>query len=143
IKNDRVVTCGAAPDFVKWVGFSSPGSLPDSHVYTVLGYDPATKQVTVRNPWGSMGDGPLKEAGATKDGVTHLGDGKLQMSLDTFYNRFSDMEISGKDPTVNAIRNAGRSAVDSAGFAIDFNADLYSGRPLDALNDAWRGYQQS
>lgn len=140
MKNERVVTASASPNFVRFLGLNDAKSLPDAHVYTVLDYDADKKMVTVRNPWASMGNGPLAEAGATKDGVTHLGDGKLQMSLDTFYNRFSQMDISGKNPELNAITNAGRSQLDSFGAQVDAANDLIHGRPLDALGNLVDSY---
>jgi len=125
---------------VKFLTLNDPGDLPDAHVYTVLDYDADKKMVTVRNPWANMGSGPLAEPGATKDGVTHLGDGKLQMSLDTFYGRFSQMDISGKNPELNALTNAARSQFDSWSASAAAGNDLIHGRPLDALGNISESY---
>lgn len=58
-------------------------SLPDGHVYTVLGYDKKTDMVTVRNPWGS--------GEPTKDGkvLDNNNDGIFKMPMKDFTKYFS------------------------------------------------------
>ncbi len=48
--------------------------LPTGHAYSVVGYDPATKTVTLRNPWGH-GEGTYKDK---------KNDGEFKMSLEDF-----------------------------------------------------------
>lgn len=104
MKHDAVVTVGASPSFAKWIGGNDPGVIPDQHAYSVLGYDEKTKTVTVRNPWGRNPE-PLDEEGATANGITSAGDGKLTMSLDTFYKTFSGMSIEGRSDLYNTVEN--------------------------------------
>lgn len=54
--------------------------LPDGHVYTVLGIDPKTDMVKIRNPWGS-GEGNVK-GGAN---------GIFELPLSEFKNTFSEV----------------------------------------------------
>ena len=54
--------------------------LPDGHVYTVLGIDPKTDMVKIRNPWGS-GEGNVK------GGVN----GIFELPLSEFKNTFSSV----------------------------------------------------
>lgn len=75
--------------------------LVPAHAYSVIGYDPATKTVTVRNPWGYM-DGALNQPGSTAGGITHVGDGVLTMSLETFYGKFNSVQFSNTNPHANA-----------------------------------------
>ncbi|MBZ0187392.1 MAG: hypothetical protein K8F91_14190, partial [Candidatus Obscuribacterales bacterium] len=89
LENGDTITAGANPSFAKYLGGRDPGPVPDQHVYAVLGFDPETDTVRVRNPWGSMAGSPLSDENSTADGITHLGDGVLSMSMDTFYGRFS------------------------------------------------------
>lgn len=104
MKNGLVVTAGIDPTMVAKIEganpFRDPDPLVDQHQYSVIGYDPVTKTVKVRNPWGHMG-GPLEQAGATVDGITHVGDGVLTMSLETFYKNFNDVHFSNTNPNVH------------------------------------------
>lgn len=58
-------------------------SLPDGHAYSVIGYNPVKRTVTIRNPWGS-GE-PMKDRGVAKDGID---DGIFKMSLKEFRHNF-------------------------------------------------------
>jgi len=57
--------------------------LPKGHAYSILWYDAASDQITVRNPWGSTE--VLDENGRTRDGVN---DGTFKMSLTEFQQTF-------------------------------------------------------
>lgn len=58
--------------------------VPRGHAYAVTNYDPATDQITLRNPWGS---GEITDAsGNPRDGVN---DGVFTMSLEEFQSIFS------------------------------------------------------
>jgi len=62
--------------------------IPGNHCYSVLGYDPSSGTVWVRNPWGSNTARPeypnLVQKGETKQGITGLGRGVLAMNITTF-----------------------------------------------------------
>ncbi|HEY9786810.1 MAG TPA: C2 family cysteine protease [Candidatus Obscuribacterales bacterium] len=89
---DRPVTCGIdSPDGEKSGAkkAANPAGLPSGHSYTIMNYDPNTRTVTIRNPWGS---GEVKDgAGNTKDGNN---DGIFTMSLDDFYANFDDVQYA-------------------------------------------------
>lgn len=71
---------------------STKSSIPDqavvqNHVYTVLGFNPQSQVITVRNPWGNNRNSNfplLPKAGTTRLGVTDLGNGVQQMSITKF-----------------------------------------------------------
>ncbi|MBX9686987.1 MAG: hypothetical protein K2X27_09810 [Candidatus Obscuribacterales bacterium] len=63
--------------------------LPDGHEYSVTGYDPVSKTVTIRNPWGNAE--PTNPDGTPKDGVD---DGVFKMPLDEFKKEFSGVAYS-------------------------------------------------
>lgn len=127
LKDGRAVTVGADSNISKYLGLHDSGAAPGKHVYTVTGFDSKTEMVTVRNPWGHMRDSSLEKTGATADGMKHLGGGVLQMSLDTFYSRFSQMDISEKNSDLNAVRNTARSIRDTGGALIDAGSSLVCG----------------
>jgi Calpain family cysteine protease len=62
--------------------------LPGGHAYTVEGFDPTTQTVTVRNPWGMVGD---SNPNPSKQGITDLGQGNFKLSLNDFYSNFSSV----------------------------------------------------
>lgn len=55
---------------------NNPGSLANNHAFAVVGYDEQTKTVTMQNPWGGEGQ-----------------DGNFTVSLDEFYNRFTNLQF--------------------------------------------------
>ncbi len=62
---------------------SSDKNIMSSHVYAVLGYDPATDRVTIRNPWGANGE---------PRGIAHPDsqqDGVFSLTMDEFYQLFN------------------------------------------------------
>jgi Calpain family cysteine protease len=71
---------------------STRSSIPNQavvqdHCYSVLGYNPQSQIITVRNPWGNNRNSTypnLPKAGTTSFGVTDLGNGVQQMSITTF-----------------------------------------------------------
>jgi len=67
-------------------GRDSETGLPTGHAYSVTGYDPATKTVTIRNPWGNTE--PVGKDGKPADGVN---DGVFTMKLDEFRHTFSSI----------------------------------------------------
>jgi hypothetical protein len=70
------------------IAWQTSDGLPTHHAYTVEGFDPATKTVTIRNPWGFTG-----VADATKANIKDLGNGSFAMSLDEFQKNFSAIVI--------------------------------------------------
>lgn len=66
--------------------------LQTKHEYSIENYDPATRTVTIRNPWGK-GD-PLTADGKPRDGKD---DGVFTMSLDEFQRTFSDVAYGQKE----------------------------------------------
>ena len=64
-------------------GLTDGAGIPAGHLYTIESYDPATKCVTIRNPWG-FGE-PMNADGTAKDGKD---DGVFTMTLDEFYANF-------------------------------------------------------
>lgn len=85
-QDDRIITASAFDfDFDPAVSnISSPG-----HTYAVLDYDPETRFVTVRNPWG-------QGERADRDGHD---DGVFQMSLEDFHLSFTGLAIENPCPT--------------------------------------------
>jgi hypothetical protein len=61
--------------------------LVSGHEWTVTAYDPSSKTVTVRNPWGHNDLKP----GETKNGVTALENGEMKMSLETFQKHYGEV----------------------------------------------------
>lgn len=129
MQHQAVVTAGANADFARFLGGNDPGPVPDNHVYAVLSFDPKTDTVVVRNPWGHNSGSPLSEEGKTVDGITNIGEGKLQMSLATFMKRFSDVNISGRNDTLATGEHVARDALSAAGDLIDAAEDVISGNP--------------
>jgi hypothetical protein len=79
--------------------------MPSSHVYSVLSYNPQTDKVVVRNPWGNNDDTPLAQVNSTVDGITNIGGGNLEMSLETFTKNVSDVNFANVNPYVNDVQN--------------------------------------
>lgn len=78
----KLVTCGIRKQLVG----SAPGGLPDGHAYTVIGYNPQTDQITVRNPWGRSEYN--EPDGKPRDGKD---DGVFTLTLDEFYATFTNI----------------------------------------------------
>ncbi len=69
LKSGDVISCGT--------GSGEQDGLPETHAYSVIGYDPTTKTVTVRNPWGaatgtSGGTHGVANLGGTANGVFNI-----------------------------------------------------------------------
>jgi hypothetical protein len=64
-----------------------------NHSYTVVSYD-SSGIVTVRNPWGHNIGTSVASEGATANGVTNIGDGKLKMPLAVFQKYFAYVSTS-------------------------------------------------
>ncbi len=138
MKHQSVVTAGVNPAFARFIGGNDPGPVPDQHVYAVLAFDSQTDTVTLRNPWGHNANSPLSKEGATVDGITNIGEGKLQMSLDTFMKRYSDVNISGRNETLASVEHVTSDASRAASNLVDAGEDLLSGKPERALGNLSR-----
>ncbi len=129
-EHQSLMTAGASMDFSKWLGENSPSPLPTMHVFSVLDYDPEKKSITVFNPWGHNAD--LGQEGDTTNGITNLGRGKLQMSLDKFMETFGDLNVSGRSDGRNLVDNL---ATDYKSMPANFRLaanQWFDGKPLDA-----------
>jgi hypothetical protein len=63
--------------------------IPGKHAYTVVGYDPATQTVTLRNPWGPNSSGERTGAdGRPADGTD---DGVFTLTVEEFDDLFTDI----------------------------------------------------
>jgi hypothetical protein len=73
-------------------------ALVKGHYYTVLSYEPASRTITLRNPWGNNIPNPkdpgLTGPGRTKDGVLNVGAGVVQMKLPVFIKYFGTLAWS-------------------------------------------------
>lgn len=130
--HDRVVTAGIAPDGVLGIGGHDGGPLTDGHIYSVLDYDSDKKMVTVRDPHGEKQSFP---EGETRDGITSVGEGEYQMSLDTFYNTFSHVTINGRDPLMTGLRHMGNDLLNSGDDALALGLDIAMGDPFGAYKE--------
>lgn len=76
LNNHEIVVGGTGDSsFLDHLGTQNdPSGYVGDHVYAITGYDPKTQTITMRNPWGQTGK-----------------DGTFTMSLDDFYNKFSDL----------------------------------------------------
>lgn len=95
MEDDRPVTCeidDPEDDETESKKEENPAGLPTGHSYTVTGYDPETRMVTVRNPWG-RGE-PEDADGNAKDGKD---DGTFTMTLDEFYRNFHSVQYARAD----------------------------------------------
>jgi len=79
---------------VPLVGSKRDEGLPTAHIYTVTAYDPATRTVTLRNPWG-RGEWS-DEAGNARDGSD---DGVFTMPLEEFDDMFTTVSYAEGGPT--------------------------------------------
>lgn len=131
--NDRVVTAGIAPDGILGIGGNDGGPLTDGHIYSVLDYDAEKKMVTVRDPYGEKYTFP---EGESKEGITSMGEGEYQMSLDTFYDTFSHVTINGRDPLMAGLEHIGNDILNSGDDALALGVDLATGDPLGAFKEA-------
>ncbi|MDR3615245.1 MAG: C2 family cysteine protease [Candidatus Obscuribacterales bacterium] len=75
--------------------------LPENHAFTVVAFDKKSKVVTLRNPWSgdplSVGkqNFSVAEPITDEDGVRQVGDGYLQVTLDTVVHKFSGLIWAG------------------------------------------------
>ncbi|MBS2004262.1 MAG: hypothetical protein JST44_22335 [Cyanobacteria bacterium SZAS LIN-5] len=94
IKDGQPVTVGINGNILSLIksGYDkTEQGLQRKHEYSVEDYDPATKTVTIRNPWG-RGE-PVDADGKPRDGKD---DGVFTMSLDEFQRTFSDVAYGQK-----------------------------------------------
>ena len=104
VEHDAVMTAGASWKGTTFLGENNPWPAQDAHVYSVIDYDAKTQLVTLRNPHGRNAP-PFEKTGDTINGITGLNDGRLKMSLDTFYSTFCDLNVSGRTDGQNAVEN--------------------------------------
>jgi hypothetical protein len=82
MKDGRPVTAGIYSEVGEPFGLADgktdEAGLPTAHLYTIQAYDPATRTLTLRNPWGK---GEPNCGDADNDGV-------FTMTLDEFYKNF-------------------------------------------------------
>lgn len=75
------------------LGGPGPDGLPTGHIYAVEGYDPQTRTITLRNPWGRSerknGDG------TTKDGTD---DGVFTVTVEEFNQMFTTVSYAEQAP---------------------------------------------
>jgi hypothetical protein len=79
LKEGRTVTANIRPEL-----FSNAGTregMPTKHVYTIMGIDPKTNEIIVRNPWGSGGP---------------KGDGIHRFTTDAFCGLFRSVCFQGR-----------------------------------------------
>jgi Calpain family cysteine protease len=69
--------------------------LVPKHEYTVLGYDPVTKTVTMRNPWGYNLN--FDKVPSAKRCDKDHDDGKFTLSLEDFYKNYSELTTQKPD----------------------------------------------
>lgn len=106
-----------------------------SHVYSVLGYDPATDMVTVRNPWGHNDGHGIDEVGDSKNGITNIGDGKLTMSYETFFRNFDEVGAAGANPTETRIGDIANDIGNTFESQFNVGSDILNGRFREVLPD--------
>ncbi|CAN5480481.1 hypothetical protein BH10CYA1_BH10CYA1_56900 [soil metagenome] len=118
-------------------GTSTRGENPieSHHVYSVMGFDPASGLVTVRNPWGNNDGMGVDNVGDMKNGVTNAGDGKLTMSFDTFLKNFNDISAAGVNPTEMRMNDTAHDIGNTAGSIGDTASDIFHGNFGDILPD--------
>ncbi|MFN8608217.1 MAG: C2 family cysteine protease [Vulcanimicrobiota bacterium] len=80
LKEHKMITCRVKKGGSK--------EIQDGHVYTVIGYDPKSDMVTIRNPWGEGGPRaePQNPDGTAKDGNM---DGVFQLTISQFDEIFT------------------------------------------------------
>jgi C1A family cysteine protease len=71
---------------------NDPG-LRGGHVYTIIGYDPATDNVLLRNPWGNNKDLAPYNKGIDNPGYPKGDSGYFWMSLTNFKRDFINIGI--------------------------------------------------
>lgn len=106
------------------------------HEYSILGYDPKTQTVTLRNPWGHNDGTVLGPEGSTTDAVKSLGYGQIQMSLDTFMRDFNAVSAAGVKPTENRLSELSNDANTLFSDASGRFVDVLNGKFSNGLNDA-------
>lgn len=106
------------------LGAKDPSSLDGDHEYSVMSYDPKTETIVLRNPWGFNTNYPQ---GTTTDGITGLANGGLQMSLDTFMQRFNAVNIAGLNPYSHDAANTNADMATTDATVNTATHDLLSG----------------
>jgi len=99
-------------------------SLDGDHMYPILSFDPKSETIVLRNPWNSNTN---YAAGTTRDGITGLPNGELQMSLDTFMQRYNAVNIAGLTPYANDQANTNADMARTSATVNTARNDLLSG----------------
>ncbi len=105
LAQNKVITAGTGPRFQKYLGGHIDGPIVSGHAYSIIAFDPQTDMITIRNPWGENNYHHLGGIGTTVDGITNIGNGELKMSLEVFYNDFSDINYAGSNPYSHALHS--------------------------------------
>jgi len=88
LNNGCPVTLGTRQSLSALLGNSDDvigdAEIPAGHSYSVIGYDPGTQTVTIRNPWGHVE--PTNADGTPRDGVN---DGTFTMTLEELQANFT------------------------------------------------------
>ncbi len=71
---------------VAYCANNDAGALVSGHEWTVVACNPQTKQITLRNPWGSFGT-----AGTTQNGVAYDGNAEVTMTLQLFGQYYEEV----------------------------------------------------
>lgn len=127
LEDGQPVVAGTAP----W----ADDPIVSSHAYSVLDYDPATDQVTVRNPWGHNEGHGIDNVGDCKNGITNIGDGKLTMSYETFFKNFDEIGAAGVNPTASRMDDIVNDVGNVAENNLSVGADILKGRFSEILPD--------
>lgn len=89
-RDGRPITLGRNGSPWETLGLSNgDDGVPRRHEYAVIGYDPETKTLLVRNPWGHTE--PRDSQGRPKDGVD---DGVYRMTIDEVRKTFSSIQVA-------------------------------------------------
>lgn len=82
-REQRVVTAWSLDSHTGTTFFQG---IPSNHAYSVIGWDPKSSKITLRNPWGPVrGSEPETDDGRPLDGCL---DGVFTMDLDHFWSNF-------------------------------------------------------
>ncbi|HIA52138.1 MAG TPA: hypothetical protein EYN91_08650 [Candidatus Melainabacteria bacterium] len=132
VENQSVMTAGTNWKGTRLIGEHDSSPAADMHVYSVLDYDEKSRELTLRNPWGHH-DGVFERMGDTIDGITAMPNGCLKMSLDTFYEKFSDLNVSGRSDGQNAIENMKTDVANLPRMFFSAGNQFVRGNPIEAM----------
>ena len=94
IRDHRFVTAGIRPEVGEswgWAdGKTDDAGLPTQHEYSIVGYNPETRMVKIRNPWGCGTPDAYCSEGKADDGT-------FEMSLKDFDKNFTDITYTEEE----------------------------------------------